>query len=131
MITKSCLEAPFVARTGQKIRLKKDTFPWTRWLVAAWDAEVCLVNWDDDLSAPGPDFLSRSLPVGAMRSLISKYVVNSKAGRKVVAEVDIVPWTNGNLQHNSVLFYLVNISQLRSLTTMTIWQQHRFPWSHL
>ena len=73
-----------------------DHVPWTDFSNFAYKHRVRIIDWEDDVDAPGPMFQFKKLGTGQLRSLSQAYVDHVVRGMDTVYP-KVVPWPDGEL----------------------------------
>ncbi|KAI0245513.1 hypothetical protein BJV78DRAFT_1287695 [Lactifluus subvellereus] len=67
--------------------------PWSRWLNLAGKEQLCIINWEDGIKPPGPDFHIRKLSAGDLCCIAGSYVDTILNGGDNYEAFSIVRWT--------------------------------------
>jgi hypothetical protein len=68
---------------------------WKDWLVTAWHNKLCLVDWPDDVPAPGPGFSVKKLGALQLRAIVAGYI-NQTEGQDDQVVPHMVDWSTGS-----------------------------------
>ncbi|KIJ58433.1 hypothetical protein HYDPIDRAFT_171271 [Hydnomerulius pinastri MD-312] len=80
-----------------EVKIKDNNFPWKRWLFVAWRHHIQLINWHPQAPSVGPALKIRKLQTLIIRATMEPYLVHSRNGNKDLPEINIVPWTAGEI----------------------------------
>ncbi|KAI0245026.1 hypothetical protein BJV78DRAFT_1159252, partial [Lactifluus subvellereus] len=67
--------------------------PWKCWLNLAGKEQLCIINWEDKIRLPGPDFNVKKLGAGELRRIAGSYVNAILSGGDDYEAFSVVRWT--------------------------------------
>ncbi|KAI0245176.1 hypothetical protein BJV78DRAFT_1288807 [Lactifluus subvellereus] len=67
--------------------------PWKHWLDLVGKEQLCIINWEDKIRPPGPDFDVKKLGAGELRCIAGSYVDAILSGGDDYEAFSVVRWT--------------------------------------
>jgi hypothetical protein len=77
--------------------------PWSRWLDLAGKEQLCIIDWEDGIKPPGPDFHIRKLSAGDLCCIAGSYINTVLNGGDNYEAFSIVRWTAGMSDYSIIL----------------------------
>jgi hypothetical protein len=68
---------------------------WKKWLKTAMVHHLRIVNWPDEVTAPGPSFNLKKISTPALSLLVGGYLSNQKNNNEEYFVPEIERWTRG------------------------------------
>jgi hypothetical protein len=83
---------------------------WKRWLDLTGKEQLCIINWEDGIRPPGPDFNAKMLGAGDLHRITGSYVDTILGGGEDYEAFSVVRWTTGasdcHHPNNTILMFL-------------------------
>jgi hypothetical protein len=84
--------------------------PWKHWLDLVEKEQLCIINWEDGIRLPGPDFNAKKLGAGDLCHIAGSYIDTILGGGEDYEAFSVVCWTAGasDCHHpdNTILMFL-------------------------